>query len=226
MTVSIEAFLAELDRQIEPSAEPLERLDLFHIGRSALVMHHGSTSSTSDFDVVQMDQRLESIAIELFGKGTSNAQRLGMYLELVPQGIPPVPQNFRGHCTEVAGPWRVLRLWRLDPHDLAVTKLKSFRPQDREDLQYLCDGGLIQEAPLDRRAGERIPVVRRRRPSASARIQEPRIGTGLPAGQTTRPLISLTGQTAIRSRVSSEGQRPSSLPRRRHRISASVITVA
>ncbi len=36
----------------------------------------------------------------------------------------------------------------LEVHDLAATKLRSFRPRDREDLQNLCDRGLLNAAKL------------------------------------------------------------------------------
>jgi hypothetical protein len=55
-----------------------------------------------------------------------------------------MPQWFRGRCQAVAGPWVVLRLWELEPHDYAATKLKCFRPKDRQDLQFLCDAGLLR----------------------------------------------------------------------------------
>jgi len=42
----------------------------------------------------------------------------------------------------------VIRLWKLEVHDLAVTKLKSFRPHDRSDLQALCDRGLLNAQKL------------------------------------------------------------------------------
>jgi hypothetical protein len=49
----------------------------------------------------------------------------------------------------VSGSWQVIRLWRLEIHDLAVTKLKCFRPQDREDLQFLCDTGRLRADKLE-----------------------------------------------------------------------------
>jgi hypothetical protein len=36
----------------------------------------------------------------------------------------------------------VLQPRQLDPHDLAITKLKRFHAGDREDLQILCSGHL------------------------------------------------------------------------------------
>ncbi|HZT81768.1 MAG TPA: DUF6036 family nucleotidyltransferase, partial [Gemmataceae bacterium] len=107
--------------------------------------------STRDFDIIWMrEQRLEDRALELFGKGTPNAERLGLYLDAVPQGLPPVPQWFRTRCQPVPGGWNVIRLWKLEPHDLAATKLKTFRPQDRQDLQFLCDLGLLKATDLKR----------------------------------------------------------------------------
>jgi hypothetical protein len=95
--------------------------------------------------------------VDQFGKGTPNARRLGLYLEMVHAGLPPLPHGFRQRCTEVPGDWRVIRLWRLDPHDLAATKLESFRVQDREDLQFLCDRGFLEGEKL-RQALERALI--------------------------------------------------------------------
>jgi hypothetical protein len=138
----IQRFLAELDRALSEEAADGERLDLYQLGRSALILHYGLPMPTRDFDIVWMRTPLEQRAIGLFGKNSANARQLGLYLEVVPAGVPPVPQWFRSRCTEVSGARRVIRLWRPEPHDLAATKLKSFRPQDRVDLQFLCDEGL------------------------------------------------------------------------------------
>jgi hypothetical protein len=150
MTQLISEFLIALDKKLEPFASPGERLDLYHLGRSALVLHYAMAVSTKDFDVVAMQRPLEVKAVELFGQTSDSATRFGLYLETVPQGLPPLPQDFVNRCTEVAGPWRIIRLWRLEPHDLAATKLKSFRVGDREDLRFLCDQGLIHADQLRR----------------------------------------------------------------------------
>jgi hypothetical protein len=62
----------------------------------------------------------------------------------MPVGLPPLPGGFARRCREVPGDWKVLRIWQLEVHDLAATKLKCFRGRDREDLQYLCDSGQVQ----------------------------------------------------------------------------------
>ncbi len=154
MREQIHKFLRALDQELLPFAGENERLDLYHIGRSALVFHLGMSlrhGGTRDVDAVQLGHPLGPLnqkAVELFGKGTPNARQLGLYLEMVDAALPPLPHGFRKRCTDVPGDWRVIRLWRLEPHDLAATKLKSFRVQDREDLQFLCDAGLLRAGQL------------------------------------------------------------------------------
>jgi hypothetical protein len=151
MTDEIHRFLAALDQALEALAAGEFRLDLYLLGRSALVLQYGARVSTRDFDIVQMrGSPLEEKAVALFGKDTANARALGLYLDPVPQGLPPLPQWFRKRCRPIAGDWRVLRLWALEPHDYAATKLKSFRAKDREDLRFLCDQGLLDPAELRR----------------------------------------------------------------------------
>ena len=147
MHEQILAMLNALDAALVEAAAD-GPLDLYHLGRSVLILHYELKKLTKDFDILRMRTPLETKAVELFGKGTANAERLGLYLETVPQGLPPVPQWFCGRCTPVPGDWRVLRLWRPEPHDLAATKLKSYRPQDREDLKFLCDQGLLDADQL------------------------------------------------------------------------------
>jgi Nucleotidyltransferase of unknown function (DUF6036) len=59
-----------------------------------------------------------------------------------------VPMGFEQRCKLLPGNWKVLKIWVPDVHDLAATKLKSFRPQDRGDLQLLCDRGLLNKTRL------------------------------------------------------------------------------
>jgi hypothetical protein len=136
-------FLARLDEALRRVAQPGERLDLYQLGSAVLIMHHNMKRLTRDFDVVMMRTPLEGRAVELFGKGSPGAAALGVYLEAVPQGAPPLPQWYNKRSVEVPGPWKVLRLWRPQPNDLAATKLKCYRSQDREDLKFLCDQRLL-----------------------------------------------------------------------------------
>jgi len=139
-----------MDAELVTAAKPGEHLDLYHIGRSVLVFYYGAKAlATQDFDIVWMrESALEDQVAKLFGKGTARAREIGLYLDRVPQALPPLPQWFRKRCCCVPGHWRVLRLWELEPHDLAATKLRSFRPKDRQDVQFLCDAGLLRPETL------------------------------------------------------------------------------
>ena len=149
MNEQIRAFLDRLDEALGPFAKGGEHFDMFLLGRAALVLYYGFTLSTKDIDIVWMrNSELEQKAIELLGKESALAKTVGLYLDPVPQGLPPLPMGFRQRCTLIPGNWRVLKVWMLEVHDLAATKLKSFRPQDRQDLQSLCDLGLLTEAKL------------------------------------------------------------------------------
>ena len=140
-------FFQELDTSLLPFAKG-ERLDLYHLGRSALVLRYRAALTTKDIDIVKMQTPLEEKASELFGRESTKAKELDLYLDLVPVGLPPLPSWFRSRSTEVQGNWQVIRLWELEPHDFAATKLKAFRPKDREDLRFMCDNGLLQVGNL------------------------------------------------------------------------------
>jgi hypothetical protein len=138
-------FLDALDERLVSVARPGEYLDLYLIGRSALMLRHQRQGvGTDDVDAVWLrESALEERAVELFGAGSASAKTLGLYLELVPQGLPPMPAGFRRRCKPYPGAWKVIRVFEPDPNDLAVTKLKRFEPKDRVDLQFLCDQGLL-----------------------------------------------------------------------------------
>jgi hypothetical protein len=136
-------FLQAVDAALAEHARPGERLDLYLLGRSALILHYGLDLGTKDVDIVwtREEKGLEEKALELFGEGSPNGGRWGLYLEKVPQGLPPLPQGYCKRCREIPGDWQVLRPKQPALHDLAVTKLKRFHAKDREDLQVMCDRG-------------------------------------------------------------------------------------
>jgi hypothetical protein len=138
-------FLEAIDAELLRHAGEGETVDLYLIGRSALIVRFDLNLATRDVDIVHFHgSELERIAVQLFGKGTTNAERLGFYLEPVPQGLPPIPGGYCHHSEDIAGSWRVLRPKHPEPHDLAVTKLKRFHAKDRQDLQILCDSGQLE----------------------------------------------------------------------------------
>ena len=101
---------------------------------------------TLDVDVVQIGYPpapLLSVALEQFGKAAPGAKEHDLYLESVPDGIPPLAPGFKKRCTLMAGEWKVLTVWQPDANDLAASKLKRYASKDKEDLRHLCDNGLV-----------------------------------------------------------------------------------
>jgi len=154
MVEQILRLLTALDAALAEEAKEGERLNLYLIGRSALALHYHldlAPGGTRDVDVVQFQHPLPPLfrkALELFGQGTAKARAFGLYLEAVPSGLPPLPCWFDKRSHEVHGEWKVIRLWQLEVHDLAATKLLSFRSQDRDDLRFLCDEGQLHAEGL------------------------------------------------------------------------------
>lgn len=145
-------FLQAIDEELAVHARKDERLDLYLVGRAALIVRYGLGIATKDVDLVTRGDvpPLQEKAFELFGKGRPGALRWGLYLEAVPEGFPPVPGSYRKLSEDMPGDWHVLRPKLLDPHDLAITKLRRFHAGDREDLRILCDSGDIAAEGLDR----------------------------------------------------------------------------
>lgn len=152
MKQQILSFLEQLDAALIPIAND-ERLDLYHIGRSALVWKHGFSAATEDIDVVSPrgDRRLMNEAIRLFGKNTVKARELNLYLEEVPEGIPPVWSGCYMRAKEADEKWVVIRLFHLEDHDFAVTKLKRYSRKDEEDIRLMSDLGLLDPETLEKR---------------------------------------------------------------------------
>jgi hypothetical protein len=142
-------FLRDID-QFLARGRPSEILDLYHLGRSALVWHYDAPTTTRDVDVLRPrgNQSLIEFVIAEFGQGTDAAHRHGLYLEIVPDVLPPIAMGFEKRATQIAGSWTNLRIFRPDPHDLAVTKMRRFAARDREDIRFLSDRGLLDAERL------------------------------------------------------------------------------
>ncbi len=146
------AFLDGIDAELASRAAPGEKLDLHLLGRSALILGYGVRLMTKDVDVVDVaGSHLLMVAVQLFGKGCSGHQRYGVYLKTVASGLPPLPTGYQKRYSAIPGPWRVIRLWLPEAHDLIVTKLRRFHAGDREDVRILCDTGAVDANTLQER---------------------------------------------------------------------------
>ena len=132
------SFLKEIDLAFDCPVE------LHCIGGFALATLYGLPRPTVDVDclaVVPADEspRLQALA----GQGSALHVRRGVYLQQV--GIVSVPENYKDRLSPIfPRVFHRLRLYGLEAHDLALSKLERNSGRDREDIRFLA-----RAAPLD-----------------------------------------------------------------------------
>jgi hypothetical protein len=147
------AFLRAIDDKLALFARKDQHLNLYLIGRMALILRLGRPLATRDVDCLQIppgsdEHELQKKAIEWFGQGTAEARKWGLYLEEVSAPMPPVPGGYQQNSEQISGNWRVLSPRLPRPNDLAVTKLRRFHIKDREDIRIMCDQGWLSKDEL------------------------------------------------------------------------------
>ena len=97
---------------------------------------YGLSRSTRDLDAltaVPFDPEL----LEYSGQGSPLHRKHKVYLD--PVGIAPLPENYADRLTEVfPGVYNNLKLFALDPDDIALTKIERNTTRDRDDVKHLA----------------------------------------------------------------------------------------
>jgi hypothetical protein len=132
------SFLRELDSAV---AEEV-RLDC--IGGFAITMVYGFSRSTGDLDVFEIaPAEIGQGLLELGKQGGPLYKKYHIYLDHV--GVAHVPEDYQDRLTEIfPGVFKHLRLFALDPYDLALSKLERNIQRDRDDVKHLA-----RTIPLD-----------------------------------------------------------------------------
>ena len=141
------AFLRELD-DIATAA-----VDFHCIGGFVVNMKYGfSSRQTFDIDVLAItpnSQRQEFL--QNAAKGSVLHRKHGVYLDLVTV-IQAYPEDYDQRLTEMySGQLKKIRLFAVEPHDLALMKLERNAERDRVDVMFLAGQGLVTASELDRR---------------------------------------------------------------------------
>jgi len=125
-------FLSELD------AATTEPIDFHCLGGFVVCLAYGLTRTTADVDVFAFAPKNEASAlIDLGQKGSVLHGRHKIYLDPVRVATPP--EDYEERLTEMfPGTFKNIRLFALDPYDIALTKLERNSPKDREDVKYLA----------------------------------------------------------------------------------------
>lgn len=145
------SFLKELDGTLS---------DEFHfhcMGGFVVTVLYGFSRTTSDFDVLVMvttDERLRAL-VEVGGEGSALHKSYRVYLDCVT--VAQVPENYEERLTEMfPGTFKHLRLFALNPYDLALSKLERNQQVDRDDVKHLAQAVPLDLAVLQERYREEL----------------------------------------------------------------------
>jgi len=131
------SFFSEIDASLE------EEVVLHCLGGFVMTMY-GLDRPTADVDVLPVGSNAatESL-IGLAGEGSPLHKKYKVYLQIV--GVAQVPLNYEDRLTEMfPKTFNHLRLFALDPYDLALSKIERNTQRDRDDVKHLA-----QTAPFD-----------------------------------------------------------------------------
>lgn len=144
------SFFDELDEMLR---EPVE----LHCCGGFIVIHsYGVARTTNDVDFIGLvPNPLRQTLSELGGMGSALHEKHKVYLDPVTVATPP--DGYESRLKPLfPGAWRFLRLYALEAHDLALTKLERNYERDREDVQRLARAGHLDREVLRRRYYEEL----------------------------------------------------------------------
>jgi hypothetical protein len=127
-----------------------EDVELHCLGGFVITVLYDLARPTADVDVIAITPRseIESL-LSLAGQGSDLHRKHKIYLQLV--GVATVPDSYEERLMEMApGSFKHLRLFALDPYDLALSKLERNTQRDRDDVRHLArtvpfDIAILQE---------------------------------------------------------------------------------
>ena len=114
------------------------------MGGFVLSMLYDLPRATSDVDVLETAPMSVGYAlIEQAGEGSVLHKKYGVYMETV--AVAHLPEDYDQRLTELfPGALAKIRLYALDPYDLALSKLERNSPRDIYDIRWLA-----KRIPLD-----------------------------------------------------------------------------
>jgi len=136
-----QSFLEELDRGLETVT------DVHCIGGFVVSQCYGLGRETADLDILTViPLQASAQMMQLAGRGSTLHKAYRVCLDFV--GVAHYPDNYESRLIRVFPVWTNLRVWALEPHDLALTKLDRSIERDIRDVVYLAKAGLIQRETL------------------------------------------------------------------------------
>jgi hypothetical protein len=153
------SFLSDLDSQLDSA------VDVHCLGGFVISQYYGRPRETADLDVLTvLPREVASKTLAMAGRGSCLHQTHRVYLD--PITVVNHPDQYESRLIRIFPRWPNLRLWALEPHDLALTKLERSQDRDIRDVLYLAGAGLIRpNILLARFEAEWEPYVTGRTPT-------------------------------------------------------------
>ncbi|MEP6944686.1 MAG: DUF6036 family nucleotidyltransferase [Acidobacteriota bacterium] len=125
------SFLAAIDDFIDDET-------CFHcLGGFVVTLIYRANRSTSDLDILTLVQSNPNL-LAFSGFGSALHKRLKVYLD--PVGIAKLPEDYEDRLSEIfPGMFKRLKLFSLDPYDLALAKIERNIERDRDDVKHLAN---------------------------------------------------------------------------------------
>jgi Nucleotidyltransferase of unknown function (DUF6036) len=132
------AFLVDVDSRLPRSIE------IHCLGGFVAGFYYDLPRPTNDLDYIEVVPHDAMATLhEIAGVESPAARKHRVHFQHV--GVASVPESYAARLTElVPERFRHLRLFALDPHDLALSKLTRNSPVDRDDIAQLA-----KAVPLD-----------------------------------------------------------------------------
>ncbi len=143
------SFFADIDGHLSGQVE------LHCCGGSVVTQVYGVARTTSDVDYVSAVPSIRGYLTELAGKASPLHGKHKVYLDAVTIAI--LPENYEQRLLQVFPGARVyLRLYALEAHDMALSKLERNLERDRDDVRRLALAGYLRAEVLKKRYYEEL----------------------------------------------------------------------
>lgn len=148
------SLVEELFREVDAKWkwQSSSRIHLHILGSAALMLQANYERGTKDGDVletVDFAKETRQRLLDLAGKNTAIHKRRRLYIDIVGNGVPFLPQVPQWHPLDRINPsLDHFELSVLDIVDVVVSKLKRFNADDQSDIAAMIDRDLVPHGAL------------------------------------------------------------------------------
>jgi len=117
------------------------------MGGFVVSQYYGLGRETADLDILSViPKHLAERITEVAGRGSTLRKKHRVSIDYVQ--VANYPDSYESRLIRAFPYWKNIRLWALEPHDLALTKLERCSERDIQDIIYLAQAGLIRPDTL------------------------------------------------------------------------------